>query len=128
MLRLLTDSHISPQVAVQLARRLPRLDAVSLQAWREGRLLHLDDAEILEAAAAEGRTLVTYDQRTMWAEVAARLERGRRHGGVIFVDDATISPADVGGLVRALAWLWQEHGRERWTDRTVYLRLPPPPP
>ena len=29
------------------------------------------------------------------------VEAGRDHGGIIFIDDKTISPADIGGQVRA---------------------------
>lgn len=38
-------------------------------------------------------------------------EEGRQHGGVIFVDEKTIPPADIGGLVRALIHLFKETGR-----------------
>jgi hypothetical protein len=49
-------------------------------------------------------------------------EEGRRHGGVIFVDEKTISPADVGGLVRALLELAEISRRWGWADRVVFLR------
>ena len=52
----------------------------------------------------------------LWAE------EERRHGGVIFVDEKTISPADIGGLVRALIQLSKETGRGDWTDRVYFLR------
>jgi len=52
----------------------------------------------------------------VWAETK------RRHGGVIFVDEKTISPADIGGLVRALAALAGETGDWDWTDRVYFLR------
>jgi hypothetical protein len=52
-------------------------------------------------------------------------EEGRRHGGVIFVDEKTISPADIGGLVRALFQLFKETGKWDWIDRVYFLRRRP---
>jgi len=67
-------------------------------------------------------TLVTYDRRTIPPLLKAWAEEGRKHGGVIFVDENTISPADIGGLVRALIQLLKERGRQDWTDRVYFLR------
>jgi len=41
---------------------------------------------------------------------------------VIFVDEKTISPADIGGLVLALAGLVKETGSWDWKDRVGFLR------
>jgi hypothetical protein len=41
---------------------------------------------------------------------------------VIFVDEKTISPADIGGLVRALTSIARETGKWDWTNRIVFLR------
>ena len=48
--------------------------------------------------------------RTIPPLLKAWAEEGRPHGGVIFVDEKTISPADIGGLVWALARLAKEAG------------------
>ena len=48
--------------------------------------------------------------------------RGAKSGGVIFVDEKTISPADIGGLVRALLELSKETGKWDWADRVYFLR------
>lgn len=122
-MKLITDAHISPKVAAQLQKRIPELDAVALQVWRGGKCLAWEDGEILAAAAEEGRTIVTYDQRTMWVELVARLDAGLAHSGVVFVDDRSIAPSSIGGLVKALGQLWTKHGRESWTNRTVFLKL-----
>ena len=121
MLKFLLDEHISPEVAVGLRRRSRALVAHGLAEWLHGELLGQDDARILSDAFRQGLTLVTYDRRTIpvllkeWAEV------GRQHGGVIFVDDRTISPAEIGGLVRALLELNEKGQRWSWTDRVCYL-------
>jgi hypothetical protein len=66
-------------------------------------------------------TLVTYDHRTIPPLLKAWTEQGRAHGGVIFVDEKTISPADIGGLVRALADLVSQSKNWDWTDRICFL-------
>ena len=66
-------------------------------------------------------TLVTYDRRTIPRLLKTWAEEGRNHGGVIFVDEKTVSSANIGGLVRALAQLHKEAGRWDWTDRVLFL-------
>jgi hypothetical protein len=70
----------------------------------------------------QGLTLVTYDRRTIPLLLKVWAEEGRRHGGVIFVDEKTISPADTGGLVRALSELVRSTTRWDWTERICFLR------
>jgi hypothetical protein len=49
-------------------------------------------------------------------------ETGLHHSGTILVDDKTVRPNDIGGLVRALQVLVVQSGDENWTDRVVLLR------
>jgi hypothetical protein len=123
MLRLLLDEHISPAVAAGIRRRNPRLIALALTEWENGNFLGAPDDLCLDAAAAQGLTLITYDRRTIPPLLKARAEEGRHHGGVIFVDEKTISPADIGGLVRALLALSSLARRWKWTDRVCFLRV-----
>jgi len=46
----------------------------------------------------------------------------RQHGGVIFVDEKSIVPSDIGGLVLALNDLYQQAGKWDWTDRICFLQ------
>ncbi len=122
MLRLLLDEHISPNVAAGLRRRARALVVHCLAEWEDGGFLGKEDPACLLEAAAQGLTLVTYDRRTIPPLLKTWAEEGRRHGGVIFVDEKTISPADVGGLVRALLQLFKEAGEWNWADRVYFLR------
>ena len=122
MLKLLLDEHVPPALAEELPRHEPRLDAVALQVFREGALLGEPDPVILTAAAADRRTLVTYDLKTIPPLLKAWAEAGQQHGGVIFVDRRTLEPSDVGGLIRALNVLLEARGELDWTDRVEYLR------
>jgi hypothetical protein len=125
MLKLLLDEHISPDVADGLRRRNPSLVIHSMTEWEEGSFLGKDDSACLLEAAAQGLTLVTYDRRTIPPLLKVWAEEGRRHAGVIFVDEKTISPADIGGHVRALLRLSKETGKWDWTDRVCFLGRQP---
>jgi hypothetical protein len=122
MLQLLLDEHISLNVAVGLRRRSRAMVVRYMLEWEGGNYLGQEDSVCLQAAASQGLTLVTYDRRTIppllknWAEV------GRDHGGAIFVDEKSISPADIGGLVRTLHILFKQTGKRDWTNRIYYLR------
>jgi hypothetical protein len=122
MLKLLLDEHISPDVASGMRRRNRTLLVRSLVEWEGGNFLGQDDAACLREAAVQRLTLVTYDRRTIPPLLKTWAEEGRHHAGVIFVDDKTISPADIGGLVRALAALAKEGAHWDWTDRICFLR------
>ncbi len=122
MLRLLLDEHISPDVADGLRHSNRLLEVHCLAEWKDGDFLGRDDFAILREAAAQQLTLVTYDRRTIPPLLKTWAEEGRPHGGVIFVDEKTISPADIGGLVRRLTDLYKRMGKLDWTDRACFLR------
>jgi len=122
MLKLLLDEHISPAVAKGLARRQRSLVVQSMVEWENGRFLGQDDSVCLEHAAELGLTLVTYDRRTIPPLLKVWAEAGRGHGGIIFIDDKTISPADIGGQVRALSNLAKIAAKWDWTNRICFLQ------
>lgn len=122
MLRLLLDEHISPRVARGLHRRHRSLVVHSLAEWEDGEFLGRDDSACLRQAAAQGLTMVTYDRRTIPPLLKSWTEEGRNHGGVIFIDEKTISPADIGGQVRALSRLVREAAKWDWTNRVCFLQ------
>ena len=90
--------------------------------WEGGGLLGKEDSVCLLEAAKQRLTLVTYDRRTIPPLLKLWAEEERSHGGVIFVDEKTISPADIGGLVRALISLAGEAGEMDWTNQVYFLR------
>lgn len=119
---MLLDEHISPAVARGLRRRHRGLAVVCMAEWEGGECLGRSDWDCLQEAAAQGLTLVTYDRRTIPPLLKAWAEEGRWHDGVIFVDEKSIPPWDVGILVRALGRLWRERGKWDWTDRVCFLQ------
>jgi hypothetical protein len=122
MLRLLLDEHISPDVAKGLRRRHKSLVVHAMVEWEGGKFLGEDDSACLLEAAAQKLTLVTYDRRTIPPLLKTWAEAGRIHAGVIFVDEKTISPADIGGLVRALNKLLREARAWNWANLVCFLQ------
>jgi len=118
----LLDEHVSPKVAKGIRLRLPALVVDCVAEWELGAFLGQEDDVCLAEAFRQGLTLVTYDRRTIPPLLKRWAEEQRSHGGVIFVDEKTISPADLGGLVRALELLAKEAGDWDWNDRVVFLR------
>jgi hypothetical protein len=121
VLNLLLDEHISPAVGAGLKRRLPRITVYALAEWDNGAQLGRDDAGCLEEAARQKLTMVTYDRRTIPPLLKAWAESGIHHAGVVFVDEKTIAPSDIGGLVRALVELAKAELHWDWTDRVCFL-------
>jgi hypothetical protein len=122
MLKLLLDEHISPEVANGVQRRNRSLVIHPMVRWESGNFLGKEDSACLLEAAKQQLTLVTYDRRTILPLLKVWAEEERTHGGVIFVDEKTISPADIGRLVRALISLAGEAGEMDWTNQVYFLR------
>lgn len=122
MIGILLDEHLSPKIATGLKRLNLPIAIHSMNEWREGRFLGRPDADCLAEAAGNGLTFVTYDCRTIPTLVKAWREQGRSHAGILYVDQRTIASDDIGGLVRALAWVIGEFGKDDWTDREEFLR------
>jgi hypothetical protein len=122
VLRLLLDEHVSPDVADGLLRRNRSLVVHYMAEWENGDFLGQEDSACLEKAASQKLTLVTYDRRTIPPLLKTWAEEEKEHGGIVFVDEKTISPADIGGLVRALINLSKETGAWDWANRVYFLR------
>ena len=122
MLKLLLDEHISPEVASGIQRRNRSLVLHSMAQWEGGNFLGKDDSVCSLEAAKQRLTLVTYDRRTIPPLLKTWGEEGRKHGGVIFVDEKTVSPSDTGGLIGGLSDLWRKTSKWDWTNRVYFLR------
>jgi len=103
-------------------RRRRQLVVICLAEWDDGKFLGQQDSDCLIQAAVEGLTLVTYDRRTIPPLLKSWAEQEQKHGGVIFVDEKTISPSDTGGLIEALSDLWRKTANWDWSDRICFLR------
>ena len=102
MLRLLLDHHISLDIMVTVQRLQPTMSVSHVRDWR---WQALPDPELLRLARGEGLTLVTYDQASIPDFLRQFAQDQEDHSGVIFVDNRTFRPSDIGGLARGLARL-----------------------
>jgi hypothetical protein len=121
LLKLFLDEHLAPALAGHLRKHRPERETVALQEYQGGALRGIADDVILSIIAAEQWTLVTYDLRTIPIVLNQWAAEGRSHGGVIFIDQRTIPPNDIGGLVRSLCQLSDTQGELDWIDRVIFL-------
>jgi hypothetical protein len=119
--KLLLDEQLSPTVAHGLSAALSGLTVAALRDWQGGAYLEAPDELILQAAAADGWMLVTYDLRTIPPLLKLWAEQGQAYGGVILVDERSIAQNDIGGLIRALTRLGAISAAASWQNRIVYL-------
>ena len=124
MLRLLTDEQISPAVARQATSRCRGVSIAPIRSWERGHFLGASDELVLQEAHKQRLTLVTFDLRTIPPLLRRWAEQGIDHSGVILVDEQTLAPNDISGLVAALCAVWKEQGNTDWTNRVVFLRAP----
>ena len=122
MLKLLLDEHISGRVATGFRRTNRTIRIQSMVEWDGGSFLGCADEACLREAAIQRLTFVTYDRRTIPPLLKEWAETGRSHGGIIFVDEKTITPSDIGGLVKALGAVAKACRQWDWTDRVLFLR------
>ena len=78
-------------------------------------------AEILREAADQEWTLVTYDRLRVPPILKSWAEEECLHGGVIFVDEKNIPPAETGMLISSLNWVHQVTERWEWTNTALWL-------
>jgi hypothetical protein len=121
MLKLLLNEEIAPGVADGLRRREGTIIVAALAEWEGGNFVGKEIAEILREAADQEWTLVTYDRQKVPLTLKGWTEEECLHGGVIFVDEKNIPPAETAMLISALNWMHQLMGSWEWTNRALWL-------
>ncbi|MBA3839383.1 MAG: DUF5615 family PIN-like protein [Thermoleophilaceae bacterium] len=123
-MKLLLDEMFSPRLANELRHRGGDVVAVGERADLAGR----PDGDILAAATAEGRALVTEDVAD-YARLARDLAaRGLGHGGIVFTSSRRFSRAAAGSGSLAIALerlLSQRPAERRLEDQVIWLDAPP---
>lgn len=92
--------------------------SVAFQTAEAAGLAGLSDLKVPELAAAEGRILVTHDQKTMPRHFA-RFIANQDSSGVLIVPQHL--PLAV--VVDELLLVWDASEAEEWTNRIAYLPL-----
>lgn len=118
-MRLLLDSHVPSVVARRL--RDAGIDAFALPEWRDGSHRASSDEMILLAAYEDDRVLLTYDLKTVPRLLQRWSSSNRHHAGVLLVDERTLRPNDIGGLVRAVMRVVAERDGKTWRDQVLFL-------
>lgn len=115
-MRALLDEQLSPEIAVELRARGHDVEAVG----ERSDLVGCRDHEIIAAAHAEGRAVITNNLKDFRPLAAARLARGEQHGGLILLPSTRArTRAQVLRLADAIATVLSAnpHGlesSERW--------------
>ena len=117
MLRFATDEDFNLNIVEGLRQRNPGIDIVTLQ---ERGLRGLEDTDVLEWAAGEGRILLSHDLNTMRRFAYQRIESGKPTPGVILARQG-LSP---GGVIDALELLSGASLEDEWSNRVEYLEIP----
>ncbi len=120
-LHLLLDELISPVVLEELRLRVARATVETLMAVGEGMFQDVSCGDLLAFVAQEKIIFVTYDRSAMAATLHNWRETGYPHGGVIVIDDKTVPPSDIQGLVGLLQKLVELSVNWDWANRVVYL-------
>ena len=108
-------------VAAELRRRETWATVEILVEYNNGLYLSLSDESLLENAAYSKIVFVTYDRAAMSATLHDWREKCDPHRGVVVVDDKTIPPSDVMGLVDRLQKLIELSLKWDWDNRVIYL-------
>lgn len=120
-MRLLLDEHISPNVAASLRERGHDVVAVAERTELRGRR----DIDVLIAASAERRAVVTEDVRDFRTIAARRLSSRKPHSGVVLVPQRAFPRRrdGFGRLIRALDALLAAHpGDDDLVGDVIWLR------
>ena len=78
----------------------------------------MDDRDVLRTAAADGRTLVSHDKRTMPRSFAMVLAEGIDIPGVFLVIPQS---AEIQRVVECLVLVWAASEPEEWSNRITRI-------
>jgi hypothetical protein len=120
--KLLLDGHIKKATVAALHSRCPSVEVAHLADWRGGMFRTAPDPDILAACFEEGRSFVSYDQRTIPDLLRRWAAEERPHAGVIFGDSNTVPAHDAGSVARALASLLKDASGLDLTNAVLHLR------
>jgi hypothetical protein len=117
-IRFQADNDLKFAIVKAVRRREPAIDFASAQ---ESGLDGLDDSELLERDAREGRVLVSHDLRTMLNHFRSHLTAGKSSPGLLVVSQG----APIGDVVEALVVLWSApdpvSDRAEWRNQVHHL-------
>lgn len=116
MLSLLIDQDLDHDILRGLARRIPRLDAVT--AFEIG-MSTATDTQLLSWAAQAGRIIVTHDRTTMPTHAAELMSEGNNIAGLFIA----LRSLPLHQVIEELALLITCSNNDEWVNVIRYLPL-----
>lgn len=114
MIRFLADENFDNDIIRGILRRLPEVDIVRVQ---DVGLYSADDETVLEAAANDGRLLLTHDVRTVSSLAYERIKKGLKMSGVLEVPKNIA----IGSVIDDLVLIAELTSEQNWDNQVRYL-------
>lgn len=113
-LRFQADNDLKFAIVKAVRLREPSVD---FRLAQESHLDGIDDPELLEIVAGDGRILVSHDRRTMLRHFRDRLTAGKPSPGLLIV----AQDAPIAEVMEALLVLWAVANPEDVRDQVVHI-------
>jgi predicted nuclease of predicted toxin-antitoxin system len=114
-LRYQADTDLNEDIVTGVQRRAPEID---FQTAHEAQLEGLEDPDVLDAAAREGRILVTHDRKTMPKHFGSFIA-ARQSPGLLIISQHT----DLLLAIEELILIWAASEAEEYTNSIRTLPL-----
>jgi len=114
-IRYLADANLRHAIVLAVRRQEPAIDFSSAQ---QAGIAALPDPEVLAAAAAAGRILITHDLRTMPRHFADFLKDAKCPGVLLVPQRLPVSDA-----AEELVLIWAASAADEWVNRICRLPL-----
>ncbi|MEP7353504.1 MAG: DUF5615 family PIN-like protein [Acidobacteriota bacterium] len=114
-IRFQADEDLDARIIRGIRRVAPEVD---IQTASEGGLLGLGDPEVLRAAVASGRILVSQDRRTMPRHFRHFVSHSQSTGVILLREGVSIIE-----VVDQLVLIWAVSSGDEWTNRLIWIPL-----
>ena len=113
--RFLADEDVRAEIIHGLRSREPAIDVLDV---KTAGLRGMQDVELLELAAQQGRVVISHDRETMTRYLRERLASGRFTAGLFIVPQ---QPSAIREIIDSLLLVWTASEAEEWQDQIVFL-------
>ncbi len=120
MLCLLADENFHNNIVQGVLRRNPDIDLVRVQ---DVGLKNVDDPDVLEWAAQEGRILLTHDTATMTKYAYERIEADLPMPGVFAVSQAVPQAVPIAVVIEDILLIAECSLEDEWRGQVRFLPL-----
>jgi hypothetical protein len=111
--RFLADADFNQKIVLGLRRKEL---AVDFQSAHAGGVIGLEDPDVIQLAASQGRILVSHDRRTTTSHFTRFLAHSTSPGLLIVPQDL-----DIGAAIEDLLLIWAATDGVEWQNRIGFL-------